>query len=163
MKRLMLAALALGSALAITAIPASAITGGELDNGRHPAVGALVADLPDSGRATICSGILVAPTAFLTAGHCTAELAAVDVTRVMVSFAGTLGAGNELHEGSYVTDPGFGIDRRDTHDLAIVLLDEPVLGVTPAALPAAGASRASTASPNRASRVVRERNALPRV
>lgn len=37
-----------------------------------------------------------------------------------------------------MTDPAFGHDLGDLHDLAVVLLDAPVVGVAPAALPTAG-------------------------
>jgi len=101
-------------------------------------VGTLIADIPGVGLRPLCSGVLVSPTVFLTAGHCTAQLPAYGVTDVWVSFAPTLGPANELSRGSYVTDPAYGHDKGDLHDLAVVLLDAPVAGTTPAALPVAG-------------------------
>ncbi len=126
------------SALLLLAGSAAAITGGQLDGNGHPAVGALVADIPGVGRVPLCSGALISPTVFLTAGHCTAELPALGVTRVWVSFAQTLGPAAGLVGGTYATDPSFGHDRGDLHDLAVVLLDAPVAGVAPSALPAPG-------------------------
>jgi V8-like Glu-specific endopeptidase len=125
---------ALGAALALAAIaaPALAITGGRLDGDGHPNVGLLV----DGNRKPLCSGTLVSPTVFLTAGHCTASLA---TTRVAVTFdAEPALASTTLRPGTAVTDPGFGLDKKDSHDLAVVLLDEPVEGTQPAQLPAAG-------------------------
>lgn len=56
-------------------IPAGAVTNGRPDNGRHPYVGLAVFDAPDEegniGPAWRCSGTLLSPTVFLTAGHCT--------------------------------------------------------------------------------------------
>jgi hypothetical protein len=53
------------------AIPAAAITYGEPDGNAHPYVG-VVAFYDDMGDYIWhCSGTLIAPTVFLTAGHCT--------------------------------------------------------------------------------------------
>ncbi|HWS58650.1 MAG TPA: trypsin-like serine protease, partial [Actinotalea sp.] len=62
-----LAALAV---LAASATPAAAIRYGEPDNNEHPYVGLMIAD-SGGGPAWRCSGTLVSPTIFLTAGHCT--------------------------------------------------------------------------------------------
>jgi hypothetical protein len=130
--------LALGAALALAALaaPALAITGGRADGNEHPNVGLLVADVDGTGPRSLCSGTLVAPAVFLTAGHCTASL---PTTRVAVTFepAPDL-ATAQLVSGTAVTDPAFGHDRGDLHDLAVVLLDAPVGGITPATLPAPG-------------------------
>ena len=50
----------------------SAITDGEPDNGGHPYVG-IVAIFSDEGYEWRCSGTLISPTIFLTAGHCTSN------------------------------------------------------------------------------------------
>jgi hypothetical protein len=128
---------ALGAALALAAIaaPALAITGGRPDGDAHPNVGLLVADL-GAGSRPVCSGTLVAPAVFLTAGHCTVSL---PTSRVSVTFDATPDlATSSLRSGTAVTDPAFGHDRADLHDLAVVLLDAPVASVEPARLPAAG-------------------------
>lgn len=129
--------LAAGAALLLLAGTAAAITGGETDANRHPAVGALLAEIPGVGLRPLCSGTLVSPTVFLTAGHCTAGLPALGVKNVFVSLASTLGPTNTLVGGTYVTDPAYGHDQGDLHDLAVVLLGEAVNDVTPASLPAA--------------------------
>lgn len=48
--------------------PAGAITNGDIDT-EHPWVGAMVGDDP-GGTQRLCSGSLIAPGVFLTAGHC---------------------------------------------------------------------------------------------
>jgi hypothetical protein len=61
------------------ALPASAITNGQPDNGAHPYVGELIFYLPDEsdprfsdpGGWFTCSGTLMSSTIVLTAGHCT--------------------------------------------------------------------------------------------
>ena len=62
-----LAAIGLAAA---AATPAAAIRYGEPDDGEHPYVGIMVAFV-DGEPAWRCSGTLVAPEVYLTAGHCT--------------------------------------------------------------------------------------------
>jgi hypothetical protein len=110
---------------------AGAVTDGESDGNSHSNVGALVADLPGSGLTVLCSGTLIAPTVFLTAGHCTAGLTGP----VYVTFDPTLGRASwTLIPGTPRTDPGFGHDRSDPRDLGVVLLDHAPLGTAPAQL-----------------------------
>jgi len=60
----------LAAAMTLTlATSASAITNGELDGERHPAVGALLIDVP-AGWGLVCTVTLVAPRTVLTADHC---------------------------------------------------------------------------------------------
>ena len=131
--------------LVLTVGPAQAITFGQPDGNRHPNVGALLADWdPDSpGPDIFCSGTLIAPQVFLTAAHCTASLEAEGITEVWVTFTpdydedATTTAG--LVAGSYVTHPEFGSGgASDTHDIAVVLLEQAPVGITPAQLPTAG-------------------------
>jgi len=70
----MRAALALAGVVAlmtVTVAPAAAITDGSLDGDGHPYVGLMVAQLEDGTPLWRCSGTLISPTVFLTAGHCT--------------------------------------------------------------------------------------------
>ena len=71
MKRLRLALLGVLAMLILTAAPASAITYGQLDNGEHPYVGFMIFFDPTEPGWFSCSGTLLSPTVFLTAGHCT--------------------------------------------------------------------------------------------
>jgi Trypsin len=131
-----------------TAAPGHAIVFGQLDGNRHPQVGALIADPPDDdpdeGPGIICSGTLIAPDVFLTAGHCTAFLESVGVAAgdVWVTFDPTFDDASPLIGGTYHTHPEFGFQgpggRSDPHDLAVIVLDGPVMGVTPARLPTLG-------------------------
>src|SRR5215208_7170201 len=50
---------------------ASAVTDGELDGNGHPYVGLMVAQDAKGAPLWRCSGTLLSPTLFLTAGHCT--------------------------------------------------------------------------------------------
>ena len=71
MKKLMTAALAT-LALTFTGVgTAGAVTDGELDGEGHPFVGIMVAQTADGAPLWRCSGTLISPTVFLTAGHCT--------------------------------------------------------------------------------------------
>jgi secreted trypsin-like serine protease len=144
-RRSLLIVLLAVAALLLPAATANAITFGQPDGNLHPNVGALLADYdPDSpGPDVLCSGTLIAPTVFLTAAHCTAFLEAEGISQVWVTFApaydedATTTAG--LFAGSYVTHPEFGSGgAADTHDIAVVLLQQAPVGITPAQLPTAG-------------------------
>jgi secreted trypsin-like serine protease len=133
------------ASLGLTVGAAQAITFGQPDGNRHPNVGTLLADLdPDSpGLDSFCSGTLIAPTVFLTAAHCTASLESEGITQVWVSFAPDYDEDSTtltgLLAGTYVSHPAFGSGgASDTHDIAVVLLEEPPAGITPARLPTAG-------------------------
>lgn len=58
--------------LLVTVIPVQAITDGELDGNGHPYVGLMLFQATDDNWYT-CSGTLLSPTVFLTAGHCTSD------------------------------------------------------------------------------------------
>ncbi len=62
---------ALTAALLLAVSPATAITSGEPDGTRHPYVGLMVAQDAKGSPLWRCSGTLLSPTVFLTAGHCT--------------------------------------------------------------------------------------------
>ena len=62
------AALVVGASTA-----AHAITHGELDGEGHPYVGLMVAQDADGNPLWRCTGTLLSPTLFLTAGHCTED------------------------------------------------------------------------------------------
>src|ERR687896_2741754 len=67
---------ALIAAIAVGVGPAGAITDGELDGNRHPYVGLMVAQDKKGNPLWRCSGTLLSPTLYLTAGHCTEAPAA---------------------------------------------------------------------------------------
>jgi secreted trypsin-like serine protease len=133
MKRLITAATVL-AALAC-AVPALAITNGVADGSRHPNVGGLVAPTAYSdGTWLYCSGTLISPTVFLTAAHC----GDADGERVRVTFDTAYQAGDTVYSGTFHPDALYGHDQSDPHDIAVVVLDKAVKGITPAKLPAAG-------------------------
>ena len=124
-------------ALALVA-PAAAIVYGQPDEGRHPYVGALLYDSDEDGELEQrCTGTLIAPTVFLTAGHCTFSLE----RQAAVTFDDEVGPGMTLYYGTAHTHPDFGFSGpggiSDPHDIAVILLDEAV-PITPASLPRAG-------------------------
>src|SRR5688572_32482549 len=62
--------------LAVAVSPVGAVTDGELDGEGHPYVGLMVAQDADGNPMWRCSGTLISPRLFLTAGHCTESPAA---------------------------------------------------------------------------------------
>ena len=143
--RVFAALLLVAMMLALTVGAAQAITFGQPDGDLHPNVGALVADWDEEspGPDIFCSGTLIAPTVFLTAAHCTASLEAEGITEVWVTFASDYdedaASPAGLIAGTPVSHPEFGTGgASDTHDIAVVLLEQAPAGITPAQLPTAG-------------------------
>jgi secreted trypsin-like serine protease len=124
--------LVVAALLICLAAPALAITYGTPDGNLHPEVGALVGHFT-SGTFPYCSGTLISPTVFLTAAHCD-----LGTSRVLVTFDSKFSSKSKLLAGSYYADPQYNQAQSDPHDIAVVVLDKPVNGVTPARLPAAG-------------------------
>jgi V8-like Glu-specific endopeptidase len=130
MKKLALAAVA---AFFAAVAPASAITNGAPDGSRHPWVGALLAPQAFSdGTWEECSGTLIAPNVFLTAEHCDEGS-----SRVKVTFDSVYQAPGTTYAGTWHGDPGYNHTASDPQDLAVVVLDKAVRGITPARLPRA--------------------------
>jgi secreted trypsin-like serine protease len=132
MRRVLVAA-ALLLAVLLPAAPASAITNGTADGGAHPNVGGLVSPTQYSdGTWVYCSGTLISSTVFLTAAHCGEE-----GERVGVTFDPDYVAGDKVYYGTFHADPQYPGPTSDAHDIAVVVLDKPVKGITPALLPEA--------------------------
>ncbi len=122
---------ALLAATLLWAAPAAAITYGTVDGNAHPNVGGLVAPRAYSdGTWLYCSGTLIAPTVFLTAAHC-----GDPGERVRVSFDTAYVDGDTTYTGTFNADPLYNQAQSDTHDVAVVVLDKEVKGITPARLP----------------------------
>lgn len=122
--------------LLVTVTPARAITFGEPDGNRHPNVGLLGLILTDGTRTRGCSGVLIAPTVVLTAGHCTAALPHLQFTQIWVSFDSEVDPNTSklIPAVSFATHPAFD-PRTRFNDVGVVILSEPVLDVSPVALP----------------------------
>lgn len=132
MRRLVIAA-ALMTAL-LTALPAAAITNGRVDGNRHPNVGGLVSPTQYSdGTWLYCSGTLISPTVFLTAAHC-AEAG----ERVAVTFDPAYQDGDPVYRGTFQADPAYSQRQNNPHDIAVVVLTDPITSIAPASLPRAG-------------------------
>jgi hypothetical protein len=125
------------AALLLASLPAEAITYGQPDGNGHPNVGALLAEFEPGRKEQICSGTLISPTAFLTAAHCTAFLEANGL-QAFVSFDSDITPQSKFYAGTMHTNPGFNFSQDDPGDIAVVVFDKPVKGITPAALPSAG-------------------------
>ncbi|MEA2497752.1 MAG: hypothetical protein QOH26_157 [Actinomycetota bacterium] len=122
---------------------ATAITYGEVDGNRHPQVGALLAQqaYPD-GTWAICTGTLISSTVFLTAAHCDDG-----VSRVAVTFDSDYDSQKgTTYWGTWHADPNYNQAQSDPHDLAVVIFDRPIKGITPARLPRAGSLSGLTGS-----------------
>src|SRR6059036_2162912 len=119
------------AALAVV-VPIRAITDGELDGNRHPAVVLLLMEV-NGQPAFRCSGTLLSPTVLLTAGHCAGEPGEFSGMRVFTEsdvengnndypFAGpnTIEA-REWHSHPLFTERSFFL-----HDVGVVLLSKAV-------------------------------------
>ncbi len=103
------------------------ITDGELDEDGHPYVGLMSAQ-KDGKHLWRCSGTLISPTIFLTAGHCTESPA----ERVEIWFDADVESNpNYPAEGDVggtpYTHPQYDSDAFYLFDLGVVVLDEPVV------------------------------------
>ena len=137
----------LGTALPIAALatPAAAITNGTPDGTAHPYVGVV------SSGDEFCSGTLLAPRVFLTAGHCTADFAAGGGP-IYVAFDPNAGPSSAYVTGTPHTEPGFfneppqgtGVPASIGHDLGVIVLDQPVDLPAYGALPALNSLDAAT-------------------
>lgn len=141
MKRFLLAMIISVMGLTLTAVlPAYAITNGQLDGNKHPNVGALIVELEKGKKEHICTGTLISPTVFLTASHCTVILSPDQ--EVWVSFdtqVYPVTSSTTLYSGRAITNPNYDRNRiSDPGDIAVVQLDKPVQGISPAKLPKAG-------------------------
>lgn len=119
---------------------ALAITNSFLDNSRHPNVGTIVAEFLTPGvKDQACSGTLISATVFLTAGHCIALLQARGVTQVWVTFDPVFSSSATLYPGTMHLNPAYpGRGYADPEDLGVIVLNAPLPGISPAALPPLG-------------------------
>ncbi len=127
-KRILGLALALGLVAAGVGT-AVAITDGEPDGNGHPYVGLMVAQDADGNPMWRCSGTMISPTVFLTAGHCTESPAA----HVEIWFDADVDAGRPENgyplkgdaAGTPYTHPQYNPNAFYLFDLGVVELDKP--------------------------------------
>lgn len=116
--------------LAVTVTSVGAVTDGEPDGNGHPYVGLMVAQTADGTPLWRCSGTLLSPKIFLTAGHCTEAPAAhieiwfdADVESGIPAngypFDGDVG-------GTPYTHPNYNPNAFYLFDLGVVVLDKPM-------------------------------------
>jgi hypothetical protein len=119
--------------LALLGANAHAITNGQADGSKHPAVGALV-DYDSRGTSyAFCTGTLISPTVMLTAAHCNPG-----VPQVKVTFESTVQNAAVMYTGRYVAHANYQAAQSDPHDIAVIVFDAPIAGIAPAKLPTLG-------------------------
>jgi hypothetical protein len=120
------------TAVALTvAAPSGAILNGTPDTA-HPYAGILVTVI-NGERTPVCSGFLVSPTVFVTAGHCIEDLGGK--LPAYVSFDQSWDPNSPVVYGTAVPNPKF---TSSGHEIAAVVLDRAVTGRGHAILPAEG-------------------------
>jgi secreted trypsin-like serine protease len=135
----------LAAVLAVCAAPATAITWGEKDTaGKYPNVGTILVHYSGDQATTVyqwCSGTLIDPKVFLTAGHCTFFLQAykdvglVDDYYVSFDYDPFAPGATWLNVASIVTNDQFSLKPRSNwHDNGALILEDAVSGITPAEL-----------------------------
>lgn len=140
--RSLFASLALAIALmTVMVAPSSAITNGQLDGTAHPYVGIMVAKDAAGEPLWRCSGTLLSPTVYLTAGHCTEAPAAsaevwFDADEAALRANGYPSGGASSVTGSVYTHPDYNPNAFFLRDVGVVVLDTPVIRSTYGALPA---------------------------
>jgi len=130
-KKTLMVLLSVFAILVLVVSPAGAITDGELDGDGHPYVGIMVAQDASGNPLWRCSGTLLSPTLFLTAGHCTEAPAA----HVEIWFAADVDAGrpgngypfNGEVGGTPYTHPQYNPNAFFLFDLGVVVLDAPMV------------------------------------
>jgi Trypsin len=124
------------SLMMLAAVPADAITGGQPDGNGHPNVGLIVLDSGD-GPVRECSGVLIAPTQFLTAAHCTIFFSLSDLVGVTFDPAFDPNTFTFIPATAITVEPQALKDVGDLHDLAVITLASPA-SAAPVVLPTAG-------------------------
>lgn len=123
----------LAPALLLLGAQAQAITWGQPDGMRHPEVAALVDTDRQGTLYAFCTGTLISPTVVLTAAHCNPGVAEVNVT-----FESQVQQHSRLYRGRYIAHPNYRPAQNDPHDIAVIVLAQPITDIVPARLPTAG-------------------------
>ena len=136
MKRFTAFAVAAVVALVVVAWAPAQTGDATADGNSHPNVGALLRKRTDGSLTIVCSGTLVSPRVFLTAGHCSNYLLTHGQPDAYVTFDPNFGRDAEhnifstQYHGQVIENPDWHVPYQN--DTAIVLLDHPVSGITPA-------------------------------
>jgi hypothetical protein len=141
MRRVVLVLATTALAILLAGGVAQAIINGQPDRGpkAHPYVGAYVTMFEGKLR-PVCSGTLISPRVFLTAGHCTEAEIAKD-RPAYVSFDPTYKPGaSKLIKGTPYLHPKYCNAAKECprYDAGVVVLNEPVRMATYGALPEVG-------------------------
>lgn len=131
-KRLFAFGAAAAIAAGVLATSALALQGGVPDS-THTYVGAMVQPTPQGNE--LCSGVLVAPTVFVTAAHCIVSDGPILVSTAE-QFAGPQAIGFGHPDPAWSPQAG-GLSHSDLNDVAVVKLTSPLPGPY-ADLPAVG-------------------------
>jgi len=126
--------------------PVSAITYGFVDtNNTYSNAGAFIVKSPSGEIYPICSGTLITADVFLTASHCTQYFTNVLEPlgyTAYVSFDKSIPFGSltttktKLYAvETVVTNPNYNQSQSDSGDIAVLILESSVRGITPATLP----------------------------
>src|SRR6266508_6935219 len=138
MKRLVAVAVVVVAAFSIVGTAPAQTGNATIDGNTHPNVGALLRMRADGSLTITCSGTLIAPRVFLTAGHCAAALYSRGQHQAYVTFDPFFGTdatrGYQIfstpYHGAVINNPDWHAPYQN--DTAIVYLDAPVSGITPA-------------------------------
>lgn len=154
MRRLIATTASLIVATALMAAPVGAISGGTPDGDAHPSVGAMLYRESGATDYTIgCTGTLIGPRVFLTAGHCAfyMEYFLPAGTEYVVSFDTDLGIGADgLADPEHVIPvddwammPTYRFQGSASPDVSVLFLASAPAGLDPVALPPVGAAEGS--------------------
>jgi hypothetical protein len=135
MRRLLTVLAGVALLTGVATSPASAITGGRPDGTAHPYVGIVMTE-----EGGFCSGSLLSPTVFLTAGHCTYYFTDSGAEVVYLSFDPQVTEDSTfITSHTWYTHPDYvDADWPYTQDFGIVILDTPVVLDEYAVLPELG-------------------------
>jgi secreted trypsin-like serine protease len=145
MKRLIALVAAIVTGLSVAALAPAQTGDTTIDGNSHPNVGALLRERQDGSHSlTItCSGTLISPHVFLTAGHCAAYLLSHNQPTAYVTFKTDFGTDasrgyqitstsppSYVYHGTVVQNPNWHAPYQN--DTAAIILDNAVTGITPA-------------------------------
>jgi secreted trypsin-like serine protease len=136
-----LSLIVLATAALLAGAPVHAITDGELDGNGHPNVGLMVALDASGNPMWRCSGTLVSPRHYLTAGHCTYGAARVTIWFDADIDSGRPGNGYPYagpFSGTPYTHPNYSPASFVVNDVGVVVLDSDAGAPPYATLPRVG-------------------------